>query len=293
MMRNLTMLNRKKLITEPKISVIVANYNHSNYIIDCLESVKIQTEENWECIIIDDCSTDESNNIISQYVKADYRFKHIRNSKNLGYQKCLILGINHSSAPLFGRLDADDVLETEALSIMCDEMDNNENLGLIYSNLFICDEKLNIINEQKSKQILKDSPDFFNFHGEISHFAVFRRCFYNKTSGIDIMNLRAEDKDIYMKMLEVSESKHINSPLYYYRCHGMNVSLGGNIERAEFWHWVSIIKMAERNHLNVEDLFVNYYIRRSQCDKKLLKGYRIRKNIIAKILLKLKLIEII
>ena len=68
-------------------------------------------------------------------------------------------------------------------------------------------------------------------------------------------NKRAEDKDIYMKMCEVAPVLHINETLYKYRIHQTSASNNSNSDKALFWHWVALIKMAERRQINIEDLF--------------------------------------
>ena len=69
---------------EPIVSIIIPNHNGEQYIDDALTSVSAQTEKNWECIIIDDASTDNSVQKIKQYIRDDKRFKLIQLSKNSG-----------------------------------------------------------------------------------------------------------------------------------------------------------------------------------------------------------------
>lgn len=134
-------------------------------------------------------------------------------------------------------------------------------VGLAYSNFLFCDENLIPIKQHFTKQIF-DINDYlyFWFKGEISHFASFKKKFYLKTTGIDPLNKRAEEKDIYMKMCEVAPVRHINKSFYFYRVHDKGAST--NTNKDYFWHWVEVIKAAERRGINIEDVFVDEFVSR-------------------------------
>ena len=68
----------------PDVSIIIANYNYARFIGDALESILAQTLQNWECIIIDDASTDDSVKIITEYTNRDKRFRLIQQPKHMG-----------------------------------------------------------------------------------------------------------------------------------------------------------------------------------------------------------------
>jgi glycosyltransferase involved in cell wall biosynthesis len=219
-----------------------------------------QTEQNWEAIVIDDCSTDNSVEIIENLIIGEQRFRFIKNEENIGYQKTLIKGIEHSESSIFGRLDPDDALKPKAIELSLEAFSSNNEIGMTYTGFIFCDEKLNELKEHHCKQIESLNTDYYGFRGEISHFACFRKEVYNKTTGIDTFIKRAEDKDIYMKMCEIAEVKLIDNPQYLYRIHSGGVSNNKNSEKALFWHWVALIKMAERRNINIEDLFIEHYI---------------------------------
>ena len=251
---------------KPKFSLLIANYNNGHYFEDCFHSVVAQTEKNWEAIVIDDCSTDNSVEVISELIHDDARFRFFQNEENIGYQRTIIKAIELSTAPIFARLDPDDTISPNAIEKSLDTHELFPEVGLAYSNLSICDENLNVEREHQAKQVNSFGPEYYNFYGEISAFASFKRRIYNLTSGIDPHNRRAEDKDIYMKMVETAPVKHIDEVLYQYRIHGTSTSSTINIYRADFWHMVALVKMAERRNINIEDVFVERYIQRRVCE---------------------------
>ncbi len=97
-----------------KISVIVPVYNVERYISQAIESVIRQTYNNWELLLIDDGSTDESGQIIDKYSSNDSRIKSLHQT-NKGASAARNLGIEHASGKFFFFLDSDDYLPSDAL----------------------------------------------------------------------------------------------------------------------------------------------------------------------------------
>lgn len=272
---------------ENKFTIIIANYNNGKYFKDCYDSLIQQTNSEWEAIIIDDASTDDSIEIIKEIIKDDNRFKMFFNENNLGYQATVLKGIGLCNTTYFGRLDPDDALTPDAIQCCLDTFRKNTSAGLVYSNLFICDENLNIESEQKGVQV--EESIFFN--GEVISFAAFKKSVYLETTGIDVKNKRAEDKDIYLKMLELAPAKHIDKALYLYRIHFGSASTFDNIDRAYFWYWVAIIKAAERKKINIEDEFLKKFVRKYKYDELNNRYNKLFKNRWIKLGLKLGLIR--
>lgn len=247
----------------PKISLLISNFNNGQYFKDCCYSLLSQTEQDWEAIVIDDCSTDDSINQIEACIGSDARFRFYRNEENIGYQRCTIKAIGLSKAPLLARLDPDDALRPTALEKALGIHDEKEQVSLVYSNFTWCDAHLTPLQEHQAVQVEQASGEaFYNFQGEISHFATFKKAFYEQTSGIDPFIKRAEDKDLYMKLCEVAPVKHIDESLYLYRVHDKGMSTNKNADRALYWHWVALVKMSERTGTNLEDLFLAHFTRK-------------------------------
>ena len=93
-----------------KVSIIIPNYNKSKYIEQTISSVINQKYKNWECIIIDDFSSDSSVSIISSLIKNEKRFQLIKNSINKGANFSRNLGLKKSTGDFVLFLDGDDVL---------------------------------------------------------------------------------------------------------------------------------------------------------------------------------------
>ena len=96
------------------ISIITASYNYANYIKECIDSVLSQDFTDWELIIVDDGSVDNSVEIIKSYT--DSRIRLIRNEKNSGLKQTLLRGIQEAGGEYIAFLESDDIWRTDYLS---------------------------------------------------------------------------------------------------------------------------------------------------------------------------------
>jgi len=112
------MKDKIKLSSAPDISIIVCNYNYNKYIGDALESIKCQSLKNWECIIIDDASTDNSMDIINKYVHADPRFRCIQMKTHGGVSIARNAGLDDARGEYIAFLDSDDCFTEYALEML-------------------------------------------------------------------------------------------------------------------------------------------------------------------------------
>ena len=200
--------------TEPLFSVIIANYDNEKFIEIAIGSILNQSFSNWELIIVDDASTDNSVKIIEKYLQ-DKRIKLVRHSQNKGYTASLKTAIALVSSKIFGIVDSDDFLLPKAIETMYQTHIQYPDTGLIYSQFVFCDENLKPQNPGYCKEIPPNTSNL-DIDG-VSHFKTFKLDYYLKTSGYDESILFAEDKDISYKMEEVSKLKFINKILYCYR----------------------------------------------------------------------------
>ena len=115
-----------------KISVIIPTYNRAHIIKDALNSVLMQTYSNWECIVIDDGSTDHTERIINELVSIDNRIKYIRrpSSRNKGAATCRNIGLENVTGDYIQFLDSDDFIATNKFEVQI-KLLKNENLTTI------------------------------------------------------------------------------------------------------------------------------------------------------------------
>ncbi len=276
----------------PLFSILIANYNNGKFFEDCYQSIIAQSYANWEAIVVDDGSTDDSVVLIKKIIGNDSRFKLVLNEKNYGCgytkRKCAEL----ANGEICAFLDPDDAITPDAVDLMVAEHLKNPEAAVIYSRPYFCDEFLNVQNEIKSEQIPNGDPYFFDFQGKIFAFFSYKNDFYKKTNGISSDLKRAVDKDLVLKLYETGTCLFLDKSLYKYRIHKAGISTNTNEDKAYFWYWVTIIDAARRRNVNIEDLFLEKALsgRRQTALQKEIDGYN--KSFIFKVLRKLGVFRI-
>lgn len=206
-----------------KFSILIANYNNGRFFKDCYESIIAQEYKNWEVIIIDDASTDDSIEIINSLIKKDLRFKLFINPQNKGCGYTKRRCVEYASGDYCAFLDPDDALFPNSIKDSVHYLQNSKHIAT-YSKLTLCDESLNIIDDYKNIKQIYNERHFFNVPIQLSHFFSFKREIYLKTAGIDPTLSSAVDQDLYLKLLEYGNAKYIPVRMYKYRQHSSGIS---------------------------------------------------------------------
>ncbi len=124
-----------------KLSVIMSVYNAQETVKKSIKSILDQSYKEFEFLILDDASTDETFNICNEFKKDDKRIELYRNDKNLGLTKSLNKLISYSNGEIIARQDSDDVSKKERLQ---------KQLNYLYeNNLDACTSRANIMDEKK------------------------------------------------------------------------------------------------------------------------------------------------
>lgn len=214
-------------MNNPLVSVLIANYNNGRFLQEAIDSVLAQTYTNWEIVLMDDKSTDNSFEIYENY-KDDARFHIYYNDENRGCGYTKRRCVELASGGLCGFLDPDDKLVPEALSIMVGAHDSHPECSLIYSTLYLWDDIKDAKTILDAVGPMAKGEDFLvSTQKIVSHFAVFKRSYYEKTEGIDKTLQSAVDFDLYVKLEEMGELCFVDEPLYYYRQGNVNsISIG-------------------------------------------------------------------
>ena len=145
------------------ISIVVPVYNASRFLDETIKSVKDQTIDNWELIFVDDCSTDNSEDIIKQYMKDDKRIKYFKQDKNGGPALARNKGIDLSKGNFLCFLDADDFWDNDKLEKQLNFM-KEKNIAFSYTSyefaLYNGDKtgkKVKAKEELKYKEVLSNN----------------------------------------------------------------------------------------------------------------------------------------
>ena len=208
-----------KINNKTLISVYLLNYNYAKYIEKSIKSVLNQTFKNFELIIIDDGSTDNSKKLIAKY--SEHPKIRIIYQKNKGLISSSNIAIKASLGEFIIRLDADDYFDKNALSILYSEIKKDKNIGIVYPNFYEVDENSNIISVvrkdlSKGKKI-KDNPG----HGAC---CLIRKNFLLSENLYDEKFDRQDGYNLWYKFYQKYKIKYVELPLFYYRQHKNNLT---------------------------------------------------------------------
>jgi len=117
----------------PVVSIIVRCYNYGHFIAETLESVFAQTAKDWECIVVDDGSTDNSRAVIESFVKRSDRIKYFY-QKNSGLSAAMNLGLSQVSGDFIQFLDADDLISPGKLASHLQHFSKNSKIDVSYTS---------------------------------------------------------------------------------------------------------------------------------------------------------------
>lgn len=216
-------------------SVLIANYNNGQYLQDAIDSVISQSYEDWEIVIVDDGSTDNSVGIYSKYTKDD-RIHIYFNNQNKGCTYTKWRCIEECHGELFGFLDADDALLPNALETMVKAHTVNSNAAIVSSRHYQCDEQMNIRYESRLLNI--PEGESYLTHGDFQPeaFVTFKTSFYKKTQGLNKNNPFGDDQELLLLMEEVGEWLVLDKFLYKYRISDKSVSHGTDNYICLYWN---------------------------------------------------------
>jgi glycosyltransferase involved in cell wall biosynthesis len=102
----------------PKVSIIVPIYNVEQYLAKCLNSILAQTHTDWECLLIDDCSPDNSALICKKFCDKDKRFKYIKKPQNEGLGFARNTGLDNATGDYISFIDSDDYIQPNFYSTL-------------------------------------------------------------------------------------------------------------------------------------------------------------------------------
>ncbi|MFL6255484.1 MAG: glycosyltransferase family 2 protein [Pyrinomonadaceae bacterium] len=121
-------------VTGPLVSVVVPSYNYGHLIRETLDSLAAQTYGAWECVVVDDGSTDATRAVVEAYAATDARVRYVR-QENARQAAARNNGIRHSSGDYFQFLDSDDLLEPRKFERQVEYLESHADAGLVYSGV--------------------------------------------------------------------------------------------------------------------------------------------------------------
>jgi len=260
----------------PYLSVIVANYNNSQYLPDCLDSVLCQTYQDLEILVCDDCSTDDSLNVLKKYQQRyPDKIRLLCNDRNQGVTRSRHLAIEEASGEYLTTLDSDDYycekrkLESE-MAIVLQDRDNAGRDVMAYSNIrFVKSDKTRIGEWGNSNNIREGYilNEIISRSCMIPRDFVFRKDNYFEVGGFDSHIPLYEDWDLKIRLAKQCEFRYSGALGTAYRRHGGGLSAAPKVEHIRWLRYVfskNLSLVAEKDRGHVTRAFLEFQSRMKQ-----------------------------
>jgi glycosyltransferase involved in cell wall biosynthesis len=253
-------------MNNPLVSIIIPTYNRAHLIRETLDSIKAQTYTNWECIVIDDGSTDGTEKIVEEFVQKDARFQYkIRpNQQPKGANSCRNYGFELSKGEFVNWFDDDDVMLLDFIQTKMSFFEPEYEL-IICSGHFT-DEKMNVtltINLNEETFLFKDY--FLGKLQVLTPSVLFRKTFLEGKELFSNKIKRGQESELFSRLffqLPKSSYKILNSPLFLYRQHPHSKTFRNNdyVEvYKESQTFIAIENFKKSIELNDSDLICHFY----------------------------------
>ncbi len=213
--------------TNTLVSIVVPTYNHSIYLKRALESIINQTYENWEVIVIDNHSTDNTSEVVANFKNNRIKYLKVHNKGIIAISRNI--GIKSANGEWIAFLDSDDWWTRDKLEICIQSI--NEKVDFIYHDLEIIANNSRIFSRKKIKSRKLKKPvliDLLTEGNAIGNSSVFvRKKFLDEINGIDESKelVAAEDYNTWLRIAKLTDQfVYLKKRLGYYLVHDQSVS---------------------------------------------------------------------
>lgn len=207
----------------PKVTVLMTVYNNEKYLQTAIFSILNQTYKDFELIIINDGSTDDTEKIILSF--KDSRIRYIQNNKNIGISKSLNKGIKLSKGKYVARMDGDDICHPTRLAKQVLFLDTHQDHGLLGSWYYIIDYNGALISVQRNSTEDAELKLSMIFSNQFLQSSILIKTDLIKELMYDEKLEVCEDYDLWLRCLDKTSVTNFPEELLTYRWHGSNTCI--------------------------------------------------------------------
>ena len=232
---------------KPKISVIMSVYNGEKYLREAIESILAQTFTDFEFIIVNDGSTDNSLEIMQSY--DDKRIKIINNEKNIGLTMSLNKALKEARGEYIARQDADDVSLPNRFEEQMKYFVVHPETAVLGTSKYVINKDGKILR----KVIASSNPSKIPFYANVfTHGSVmFKKLVVNELGYYNELFRYSQDYELWLRIAKHYKISNLTQVLYKLRIHEENIR-GTNVEEAMLYHLLA--QKSNKNGLNAEIL---------------------------------------
>jgi len=201
------------------VSIILPTYNGARFLRESVRSILEQTYGNWELIIIDDSSTDETPEIIAGSVRLDSRIRTHRNQVNLRLPGALNVGMGLARGEFLTWTSDDNRYRPEALEVMASFLRDNAGVDVVYTGYSFMDDTGKITGYNSPAP-----PSDLPYSNVVGPSFLYRSAVAKRIGGYDESLVLVEDYDFWLRAFRLFQFKALRSDLYVYRIHSQSLS---------------------------------------------------------------------
>lgn len=203
------------------ISIVLPSYNGEKYLKEAIESIINQTIDNWELILVNDGSIDNTGKIMKHYAKSDNRISYINNDNNLNLANSLNIGFNKACGKYYSWISDDNLFKVNALEIMLNNLNLSDNIDIVFANYDLVSENGDLTESNINKNI--DQKIYYK--ASISMCFLYNANCHKILKGYNTKYRCGEDYDFFLKAYYYGfKFKVIDDNIYKYRQHNNSMS---------------------------------------------------------------------
>ncbi|MEG8230400.1 glycosyltransferase [Candidatus Rickettsia tasmanensis] len=209
----------------PKISIVLPVYNRKKLLPFAIESCLNQSFKDFELIIIDDCSKDNSVIVARTYAEQDSRIKVIVNETNKRLPASLNIAFKEAKGEYFTWTSDDNLFHENALEKMVKILDNSPEIGLVYTDYTLIDD-----HGKVGIRLYQEPPEFLPIRDCVGACFLYRADLARHVGGYNENMQLVDDYEYWLRFGLVTKFAYIPESLYFYRVHDQSLTIERKVE---------------------------------------------------------------
>lgn len=205
----------------PEVSIVLPTYNGEQYIRESIESIRNQKFKDWELIVVNDCSTDKTRDILLEYQIQDQRIRVLNNIKNMKLPKSLNIGFQSARGKYYTWTSDDNAYDNQALEKMHSFLEKNKDIPMVVASMELMDDAGAEMGEKHFTSV-----NHMAYSNDIGACFMYRADVANSVGKYDENLFLVEDYDYWLRVIfKYGRIGKIDERLYRYRMHKNSLSV--------------------------------------------------------------------
>jgi len=224
-------------MTNPLVSIIIPTYNRAEFLNKKIQNILNQTYKNIEIIIVNDCSTDNTIEVVKSYIEKGHNIRLFSNEINKKLPASINVGLRYAIGKYIAWTPDDDVHNEDAIETMVKYLENNKNTDIVFTDYLLIDETDKILDYVR----LGNYGDLAK-NNCVGLCFLFRKEVAEKINGYDESLFLVEDYDFWLRASKYFKFSHIKGYYFLQRGHNQSLTAVYNDKINNYLHYIAIEK---------------------------------------------------